>query len=170
MTVRVGRREELRRVRRAFTALPKDLKTALRKEQRAQLQPIWKSEIDAARSSGGVDDLQRQTFGVGTRVRPGLPIVLVAGASNKKHRGGATGSDLAKPMEFGTARRQGRTKYYRQQGTKRTTVTRHASRQLRPARRTGYVVHPALSQTIPRIVGLWVTTIYDRINQATEGK
>lgn len=157
-------------MRRAFTALPKDLKTAIRKEQRAQLLPIWKGEIDAARSSGGVDDLQRQTFGVGTRVRPGLPIVLVAGASNKRRSGGATGSDLAKPMEFGTARRQGRTTYFRQQGSRRTTVTRHASRQLRPARRTGYVVHPALSQTIPRIVGLWVTTIYDRINQATEGK
>lgn len=170
MTIRVGQREELRRVRRAFTALPKDLKTALRKEQRTQLQPIWKGEMDRARSRGDLTAQQREVFGVGTRVRPGLPIVLVAGASNKRRSGGATGSDLAKPMEFGTARRQGRTKYYRQQGSRRTTVTRHASRQLRPARRTGYVVHPALSQTIPRLVGMWVTTIHDRINQALEGK
>jgi hypothetical protein len=163
-------KEQLRAVRRAFASLPKDLKADLRRAQREQVGRIWKQEMDTARMRGDVVEPQRNLFAVGTRVRAGLPIVLVAGGSRKRMRGGGTPADLARPMEFGTARRQRDTRYFMRTPAGRVVVTRAASRQLRLTRRSGYVVHPAVSQTVPQVIGVWVTRIASRLLAATEGK
>ncbi|MEV0890314.1 hypothetical protein [Promicromonospora sp. NPDC050262] len=163
-------KEQLRAVRRAFASLPKDLKADLRRAQREQVGQIWKREMDAARMRGDVVPQQRDLFAVGTRVRAGLPIVLVAGGSRRRMRGGGSPADLARPMEFGTARRQNRTRYFMRTPAGRVAVTRHAARQLRLTRRSGYVVHPAVSQTIPQVIGLWVTQIAGRLLDATQGR
>lgn len=163
-------KEQLRAVRKAFGALPATLKKDLRAAQREQVGRIWKAEMNRARIRGDVVEEQRNLFAVGTRVRAGLPIVLVAGGSRKRMRGGGSPADLARPMEFGTARRQGRTRYFMRTPAGRVAVTRAASRQLRLTRRRGYVVHPALSQTVPQVIGVWVTQIASRLLAATEGK
>lgn len=163
-------KEQLRAVRKAFSSLPADLKKDLRAAQRNQVGRVWKSEMDKARTAGGVDQQTRDLFAVGTRVRAGLPIVLIAGGSRRRMSGGGTPALLSRPREFGTSRRAGRTRYFMRTPAGRVTVTRAASRQLRPARRSGYVVHPALSQTIPQVIGLWVTQIASRMLAATEGK
>ena len=159
-----GSRDELRAVQRRFRQLPRDLKNDLRKAQRAQIGPIWKGEVDQARSVGSLGDTQRRTFAAGTRVRAGLPATLVAGGSNRRMSGGATPSDLARPMEFGTNRKNRYTRYYRRsKNGGRHVVERRASRQISLRRRQGYIVYPAVSQAIPRLIGLWVNEVYDRI-------
>ena len=169
--VNSGSRDELRAVQRRFRQLPRDLKNDLRKAQRAQIGPIWKDEVDAARASGDVIDVQQRTFASGTRVRAGLPATLVAGGSNRRMRGGATPSDLARAMEFGTNRKEHFTRYYRRsKNGGQHVVERRASRQIRLRRRQGYIVYPAVSQTIPRLIGLWVSDIYDRINDSLGGR
>lgn len=163
-------KEQLRAVRKAFSALPTDLKKDLRAAQRDQVGRIWKAEMDKARTAGHVDTQTRDLFAVGTRVRAGLPIVLIAGGSRRRMKGGGTPALLSRPREFGTGRRQGKTRYFMRTPAGRVTVTRAASRQLRPARRSGYVVHPALSKTIPQVIGLWVTQIGARLLAATQGR
>src|SRR5690606_28120757 len=98
---------------RRFRQLPRELKADLRKAQRSQIGAIWKSEVDKARGAGDLVHAQQRTFAAGTRVRAGLPATLVAGASNRKMRGGAAPSDLARPMEFGTNRKNHYTRYRR---------------------------------------------------------
>lgn len=163
-------KEQLRAVRRAFASLPKDLKADLRRAQRDQVGQIWKSEMDRSRMRGDVVQEQRNLFAVGTRVKAGLPIVLVAGGSRRRMSGGGSPALLSRPAEFGSSRRQNRTRYFMRTPAGRVAVTRHASRQLRLTRRNGYVVHPALSQTIPQVIGLWVTQVAARLLAATQGR
>ena len=114
---------------------------------------------------------QRRTFTAGSRVKAGLPLYLVAGASNRALSGGGIISDLARPQEFGSGRRNNLTRYNRRSRTGGThTVTRHTSRQLPPAKRSGWVVYPAVSQTIPRVIREWVVALTDRIYDAAGGR
>lgn len=169
LTVDPAARARLRSVQRAFRSLPKEVKNELRKAQRSTLGPIWRSEMDT--SVGRARRLeQHRAFEIGSRVKAGLPAYLVAGGSNKRLSGGAVISNLARPLEFGTNRHQNLTKYNRiSTRGKQHTVTRHASRQLPPAKRSGWVVYPAVSQTIPRLIGQWVLVLSDRIRQAAGG-
>lgn len=165
-------RDHLRAVQRRFRQLPRELKADLRKAQRTQIGTIWKAEVDKARGAGSVVHVQGVTFAAGTRVRAGLPAVLVAGASNRKMRGGAAPSDLARPMEFGTNRKEHYTRYRRRSPNGGThVVERRASRQIRLRRRQGYIVYPAVSQTIPRLIGVWVVDgVQKSIERALEGR
>ncbi len=163
-------RARLRAAQRAFRALPGDLKNELRKAQRSELGPIWKGEMATSTAHARRTE-QHRVFEPGVRVKAGLPAYLVAGSSNKKLSGGAVISDLARPEEFGSGRRGNLTRYNRRSTKGRThTVTRHASRQLPTAKRSGWVVYPAVSQTIPRLVGVWVASLTDRVTRAVEGR
>lgn len=165
-------REHLRAVQRRFRQLPRELKSEIRKAQRTQIGTIWKAEVEKARGAGGLVHVQQVTFNAGTRVQAGLPAVLVAGASNRKMRGGAAPSDLARPMEFGTNRKNNYTRYRRRSPSGGThVVERRASRQIRLRRSNGYIVYPAVSQTIPRLIGVWVNDgVRKSIERSLEGR
>lgn len=170
VTVDPAGRARLRAAQRAFRDLPKELKNELRKVQRADLTPIWRDEMGTSVGRARRVE-QRRAFESGSRVKAGLPLYLVAGGSNKRLSGGAVISDLARPLEFGSGRRQNLTRYHRTSptGTKHT-VTRHASRQLPTAKRSGWVVYPAVAKTIPRYIGKTVLALTERITQAAEGR
>lgn len=53
---------------------------------------------------------------------------------------------------------------------KRYTAVRRTQAQLRPRRRTGYVVYPAAADAIPRVLSLWLQTIARAGHEALEGK
>lgn len=157
----------LRAANKAFRRMPKEIKSDLRKYQRAEAGPIWKQEV----SSGvGVTSIASRTFKAGNTVKAGAVITLKAGGSNRKLSGGATAAELVRPAEFGTTRRDKYTKYMRvsPNGT-RHTVTRRSSRQLPTRRRGGYVVYPAAGRSTKRIVSLSVQTITRRIYDSVEG-
>ena len=160
-----ARQENLARARRAFRALPKELKNELRRAQRAQVGPIWKEEIE--RKAQRAPDLpQRLVLTAGVRVQAGLPMSLIAGSGRKKLSGGGTPRELTKPLEFGSKRQANYTRYRRGGHP----IERRTSRQLPAARRSGYVVYPALAETIPRLSKLWVTATAQRIYDAAEGR
>lgn len=156
----------LKAVNKTFRALPRDLKNNLRKYQRAEATPIWKEEM-AAKS--GLNDLTRAVFKTGNPVKAGAVLTLRAGASNRKLSGGATPSELARPVEFGSNRRDKYTKYYRTSpnGT-RHAVTRRTSRQIPARRRGGYVVMPASRPAVSRLTKLHVQTVIKTIYEATD--
>lgn len=170
VTASPGDVARLRAASRAFRQLPKTVKDDIRALQREQLGPIWKDEMGQAVAGAAARKThQERIFGSGARVRAGLPSYLVAGASTRKLSGGGTPRDLARPYEFGTGRRDRYTRYYRTyRGGQRHTVTRRTSRQLPLIRRQGYVVYPAVSQTIPRYIGATVLKLTDRIRSAVE--
>lgn len=159
-------RDSLKAVNKTFRALPKDLKNNLRKYQRSEATPIWKEEMA---SKSGLNELTQAVFKKGNTVKAGAVLTLRAGSSNKRLSGGATPAELARPVEFGTTRRDKYTKYYRTSPNgNRHTVTRRTSRQLPPRRRGGYVVYPAANPAISRLTRLHVQTVIKSIYEATE--
>lgn len=170
VTVDPAGRAHARAAQRAFRALPKDLKNELRKVQRADLTPIWRQEMGTSVARARRVE-QHRAFESGSRVKAGLPLYLVAGASNRRLPGGGVISDLARAFELGSGRRNNLTRYPRTSPRGRKhTVTRHASRQLPPAKRSGWVVYPAVASTIPRYIGKTVIALTERIAQAAEGR
>lgn len=158
--------KSLKAVNKTFRALPKDLKNYLRKYQRSESTPIWRESVDAKKD---YSRLTASVFKSGTTVKAGAVITLRAGASNRKLSGGATASELARPAEFGSNRREKYTKYYAtSKNGKRYTVTRRAGRQIPPRRAKGYVVMPASKSAISRLTQLHVQTITRTIYEATE--
>lgn len=157
--------------RAAWRALPKDLKNTIRKAQRAELNPIWRGAMAESLAAHQVTPLQGVVFKSGTRVQAGLPLSLLAGGGGRALRGGATLDDLDTMVEFGTKRRERYTRYDRKRrGGAAHEVTRRSARQLPPFKATGYIVYPAVSQAIPRIIGSWVHALTDRIEQAIDGE
>ena len=157
----------LRAANQAFRKLPKEIKSDLRKYQRAEAGPIWKQEV----STGvGVTSMASRTFKSGNTIKAGAVIMLKAGGSNKKLSGGATPAELVRPAEFGSGRRDNYTKYRRRSPNGKVhTVTRRSSRQLPTRRRGGYVIYPAAGRSTKRIVSLSVQTITKRIYDSIEG-
>lgn len=158
---------ELKAMQRRFRALPKELKNRIRKQTRAEVNPIWREEVNGAK---GATRMGATIFKSGTRVKAAETITLVAGAGTKKMSGGGTPVQLARAFEFG-GRRQGQyTKYNRTSPKGRThTVTRRTSKQLPPFKKSGYTVYPASRASSKRLAKLsaqtMVRAIYDSIER-----
>lgn len=157
----------LRAANKRFRQLPKEVKNDLRKYQRAEAGPIWKSEVA---SHLGVTPISSRVFKTGNTIKAGAVITLKAGSSNRKLSGGATAAELIRPAEFGSNRRENYTKFYRRSPNGKVhAVTRRSSRQLPSRRRGGYVVYPAAGAATKRIVSLSVQTITRSIYDSVGG-
>jgi hypothetical protein len=129
-----------------------------------QLEPAYKRDLNrATRTVLGPEftraltahartSLDTRVLVTGARVQGGNPPVLVAGSSRRRLSGGLVPDLDWAAQEFGTLDRNKRTTY-RRRGAK---VTRRTRRQV-PARvKSGRVVMPAVADTIPRAVSMWV--------------
>lgn len=161
----------LNELRAAWRALPKDLRNEIRKAQRAELNPIWRAAMSESLAAHQSTPLHAVVFRTGTRVQAGLPLSLIAGGGARRVSGGASLDDLDTMVEFGTKRRERYTRYSRRARGRGsgTPVVRRSARQLPPFRATGWVVYPAASQAIPKIIGTWVHAITLRIEQSIDG-
>lgn len=160
-------REQVRKVQKTFRALPRDLKNDIRKVQRASLNPIWREEMAASKGT----PMHSVIFRSGNRTKAGAPMMLVAGAANRRLSGGATTGELAKAYEFGSTTRNNYTKYRRRSTKGKThTVTRRTRKQLPSFRRGGWIAYPAAARAIPRLTSLHVQTLMRRIYLAAEGR
>jgi hypothetical protein len=157
----------LRAANKRFRQLPREVKNDLRKYQRAEAGPIWKSEVA---SHLNATPISSRVFKTGNTIKAGAVITLKAGGSNKKLSGGATAAELIRPAEFGTTRRDKYTKYNRRspKGTVHPVV-RRTSRQLPTRRRGGYVVYPAAGAASKRLVSLSVQTVTRSIYDSVKG-
>lgn len=157
----------LRAAKQVFRKMPAEIRSDLRKYQRAEAGPIWKQSVA---EKVGVTPISERVFKTGNTVKAGAVITLKAGGSNRKLSGGATPAELVRAAEFGTNRKNSYTRYNRVSPKgKRHTVTRRASRQLPNRRRGGYVVYPAAGRATKRIVSLSVQTITKRIYDSVGG-
>jgi len=154
---------EVDRARLAFRALPGTVKNTIKRAQRAEIGPTWKTEVRAAAAKAPLEQ-QKIIFRTGSRVQAGLPVTLIAGAGSKLPGVPRQG------MELGSDRRSNYTRYTRRyKGGKSHTVTRRAARQMPPHKRSGYVVYGALARTIPKWIGSWSRAIEKTITDAANG-
>lgn len=156
---------------RAMLARIRELPTETRKQVRvatkASALPIWRESVAVHVTSraDGIAFAKTARVAVSDRgvslqaARIGKPL---SGGLNPRTNWQALefGGDPAKRRPVETASRKG-TRY---------TVTRHTQRQLRPRRKTGYVVFPAVSEAIPRVMSLWLQTIARAGHEALKGK
>lgn len=157
----------LKAAEQRFRKLPREVKNDLRKYQRSEASPIWKSEVAEKYQA---TRLSSMVFKSGNTVKTGATMTLRAAGSSKKLSGGIAANELTMAAEFGSKRRNSYTRYNRTSPRgKRHTVTRRASRQLPQYRRGGYVIHPASSKSIKRLTSLSVQTVTRRIYDSIEG-
>lgn len=150
------------KARLAFRALSRDLKNQIRREQRAELGPTWKANVQRY-AAGAPSDTQRTIFKYGARVQAGLPVTLVAGAGSKL-------ADVPRrAFEMGSPRHGRYTRYRRTRRGRQEIVVRRTSQQVPVQRAGGYVVFPALARTIPTWIGSWSRFVVEKITDAATG-
>lgn len=158
----------LNKSERLFRQLSKELKSEIRRAQRAQALPIWREEINQRKD---VTPLASRVYKSGIGVRTGANLTLEAKGSTKKI--GARGirlNSLLAAGEFGS-QSSNYTKYYRTSSNgKRHVVTRRTRAGLPGARRRGYVALPASRVAIKRIKSLTIQTTLKKLHDAAEGR
>lgn len=162
-------RAQIGRARRLFDGLPADIQNAVKAQQRAQYNPIWRESVASAVHGG--EAVQTKIFGPsGTRAEPGVPARLVTGDVVQRLSGGLIPYQYARSFEFG-AKNRGYTTYSRRNRKRggRHQVRRRTRNQMPLYRRRGWVAYPAFyGEALGRIVSLSVQTVMRRIYQAVE--
>lgn len=151
---------------RMFRQLPKELKSDLRKVQRAEALPIWKEEVNKRKD---VTPIASRVYKSGITVRTGANLVLEAKGSAKKIGDrGTKQNSLMGAAEFGSTPTN-YTKYHRKSTKgKQHTVTRRTRKGLPHQRKGGYVVIPASRPAATRIKSLTIQTVIRKIHEAAE--
>jgi hypothetical protein len=143
----------------------KELDATYRRELTKATRTVLAPEFGRALERHGRTTVDARVLVAGNKVTGGNPPVLVAGSSRRKLSGGLVPDLDWATVEFGTLDRNKRTTYTRS-GFK---VTRHTRRQV-PARvKSGRVVMPAVADTIPRAVSMWVQQFVRLVYEASGG-
>lgn len=158
----------LNKAERVFRQLPKELKSDIRRVQRAESLPIWREEVNSRKD---ITPIASRVYKSGITVRTGANLVLEAKGSSKKIGSrGIPQNALMGAAEFGS-KPNNYTKYYRQAPNgQRHTITRRTRRGLPQHRRDGYVVIPASKAAVSRIQSLTIQTVVRKIHDAAEGR
>lgn len=135
------------------------IRNDINRATRATLNPVWRDEVTRRARTA----LDRKVLARGARILAGNPPVAVAASSNRPLKGGFHPSSQFYAVEFGANR--DRVTTYQRQGVE---VTRHTARQLPARTKGGRVVFPALKQTAPRAVALWVQLVVKKFAEAYE--
>lgn len=156
----------LNKAERVFRQLPKELKSDIRRVQRAQTLPIWKEEINKRKD---ITPLAARVYKSGITVRTGANLVLEAKGSTKKIGSRRIPQNaLMGAAEFGSTPTN-YTKYYtHSRNGKKYAITRRTRKGLPTHRRDGYVVIPASKAAVSRIQSLTIQTVVKKIHDAAE--
>lgn len=165
---------ELQAVILAFKQMDRTIAKAVRKQNKAVIEPEWAKGVNARVSTPA----EVRILGATARVAVADGNVkLRSGGVNAKLSGGLSTSmpTAAGALEFGA--NQNYTKHYWMPGTAkrrgygfgRKGAGRHTQRQLVTVRRAGPVYNTA-DNLIPRIASLWVATTVKALHEAAEGK
>ncbi len=165
--VSVRDHDELKAVVLGMRALDRDARNQVNRQTRANLSPIWTSEVERRLTS----PMDRLVLGSGTRVKPGNPPSVLAAQAT---RGIGKGRRLVPAerwpaWEFGAT--DDTTTYERRSkrgGTHK--VTRHTARQVPRRTPKGRVLMPALRAATPRLNSLWVQTYVRTVIDVFEGR
>lgn len=156
---------ELQAVLLAMRALPRDVAKEIRKQNRSVVFPEWKKAV-AERAHGLFET--RVLVQTARATVTDRQVTLTAATVGRPLSGGLNPKTDYHAAEFGADRDQKTTYAARSRRGKQFQVTRHTTRQLRPRKRTGYVVYPAAANILPRIAALWAQTTARSIHEAFE--
>lgn len=167
--ISVGDSRELQAVVLGLKAMSRDLRNEINRATTAELGPLWKSLVQV-HASRHTDSL---ILAKGARLSGGNPPTLYAAQSSKALGAGKRlipNRDYA-GYEFG-ADRDAYSRYERRNRKAGGfhVVERRTMRGLRPRRRTGYVVYPAIQDFAPRLASMWVQLVMRRTYDTFEGK
>lgn len=150
----------------ALRRVERPIARAINQESRRTMAPVFVAAVDK-RATRKRD---RAILARGVRIAAGNPPSFKAAQSRRPLSGGLIPAEGWSGVEFG-ANREAFTTYQRRSPAGVThTVTRRTKRQLAPVNKRGWVVHPAIAETAPRLVSLWVQTIVRIVHEAAEGK
>jgi hypothetical protein len=145
----------------------KETRKRIRQVTKADAGPIWTSSLNQQASTR----LEARVLAATGRVKVSdQNVTLTAATVGRKLTGGLNPKTDYHGVEFGAE--QGATSRYEATSIKgrRFTVERRTRAQLRPVKRTGYVVYPAAAEAIPRLASLWVQTAVRTLHELVEGK
>lgn len=151
----------------ALRAVEKNVSADIRKQTRQVLQPEWQK---TAREHSQTR-LEVRVLGDTARASVSSNGITLKSASvGKQLRGGFVTKQMYAAVEFGADRNKRVTYRARSSKGKTFNVTRRTAAQLRPRRRSGYVIYPAAAEFIPRAAALWTQTTVRVIAEAAEGR
>lgn len=149
---------ELRAMVLAIKAADRDLKRAITARMRETMNPVWKSAVAENVTWG----METKMIVPGTLIKAGNPPVLQAAASKRATTKGkrlVPDRDWA-GFEYGGDRgAYARYERKNRSGSGYHTVRRRTMAHLRPRRRSGYVIGPAVAATAPRLMALAVQSV-----------
>ncbi|KAF0258771.1 hypothetical protein DOU02_06720 [Clavibacter michiganensis subsp. michiganensis] len=148
----------------------KQMEPTIRKEiyarTRSAIVPAWTEALATKASTS----LEQRVLVAGARIQVSPErLRLTVGSSNKRMSGGATTSQLAAAVEFGTNVRKAKITARSKNG-KTYTYEKTINRQLKMRRRGGYVAYPSAAEVAPRFVALYVQTVVRTLHEAYEGR
>lgn len=146
--------------------LPADTRKQVRVATKGAALPIWQESVGLHVQSRA----EGLAFGKTARVAvTDRGVQLQAARVGKPLRGGLDPRTQWHALEFGGSPDTVRGVDMRSRRGTSYTATRHTQRQLRPRKRSGYVVFPAISDAVPRLFSLWLQTIARAGHEALEG-
>lgn len=145
--------------------LDRETRAEIRRQTRTMVRPEWEKAV----REHAATRLEHRVLGSSARVAVSdQNVQLQAARVGRALAGGVKPSDIWAPVEFGAPRGQ-RTSYTgRRGGTSFPVKNRRTTQQLRPVKRTGYVIYPSAADIIPRIASLWVQTAVRGLHEAFE--
>jgi hypothetical protein len=164
MRISVYGSAELQSVILSMRGMDRALAKQLRAATQRAVKPIWQESVRGNVTSR----LENRVLGnTATTLVRDDNVVLRAGASSKRLRGGASVAELVHSAEFGADRKFKRRVDGRGPGKPYERRTRG---QFRPRNLKGYTVYPAAADAIPRIASLWVQTTIRTFLETFEGR
>lgn len=153
--------KDLLRVLARLQGLDKEMVKQVNAATKAAALPIWRDTL--AQSSDSRMEV-KVLSGSAAVLASSSNVKLRSGHTSKRLSGGGRVFELAPAVEFGrNPNAQTAVKSSRGMTFKRRSGARFKQRN-----RSGYVVHPAAQNAIPRIASLWVQTVYRTIAEAFE--
>lgn len=167
MRVSVFTSPQLQAVLVKLRTLDKDTLKVIRATTRQDVLPIWREQVSMhvqTRAEGLV-------LGKTARVAVSNQTVTLQSARvGRKLRGGLDPKTEYAAVEFG-AEDRGAFRGYQATNRQGTTfnVKRRTKMQLRQRKATGHVVYPAVAETVPRVISLWVQDVMHVLGVALNG-
>lgn len=166
----VGDHRALQAAVLAMKAADRDIKNAINRATREEMNPVWRSLVEEHLMGAGI--MAGRVLGSGVRIAPGNPPVAKA-AQGKRGQGKGRRvipAEAYAAYEFGAVDRNQYSRYERKnrKGGGYHTVERRTMRHLTRRFPKGRVIYPAFAEIAPRMVSLWVQTIVRTYSEAAE--
>lgn len=146
---------ELMAVIARMKTLDRDVRKQIRQETKAIIDPEWRRAVAEQAST----PLEQRVLAQTARIAVSDQNVTLKSASvGRRLSGGLLPSESYYAAEFGAAQDQYRKYETTSRSGHRYAVRRRTTNQLRPRKKSGYVVYPAAANIIPRLAALWTQT------------